>query len=1104
MELRDNLQKRLRGNSVAGTSFNEKDFERLTANYLTGNGMFQMMRRSCAEMPDPNHLHPLQPSYYPHVRSISASDLSRSESRRWSGERSDTSEDLGFVNNSSREDLIPRQQQQQPRWQHHHQQQQQQHPHLPTFAFSEMTNMSDPNAETFFGLNKAKGDTSGPPQVQRTTYKTESLFFIDGIREIDFVLAYKDYRYDTDEEMKAEEQRIFEKNIKDAGLQIERVDKRYSKDGKTYFIKIHAPWDVLTRYAEVLNIRMPIKVKQKIKYIIKHSEETYSSAQRSYIVYQILRRARFAKIDETDEDNHMKFGIRRLIGNGTYDAAFPLHDGPFDKDGPNGHKSERRKKQAATREHAETRHRVRQLLKSTKSHKLNTCPPFLLSSPPSSSSSSAFFSGSAKKVLFEEWARVKKWFKKQPLWVVRRYFGDQIGLYFTWLGFYTRMLIPAAILGFFTFIFGICFIYSGESIPSQEICDEKAAGNLKMCPLCDKACDYWDLKSSCTVSTITYLFDNPITVFFSIFMSFWATMFIELWKRKSAIVQWEWDLEGMEEEEEARPEFEAEVKTRRLNPLTQSMEPFLPRWQKIARMMTVYSIVLFLLTLVIASVFGTIVYRLTFVAVIQSLSDENHNTFFAKNAKTIASMSGAVLNLIVIVILNYIYQFIATRLTNMEYPRTQTQFEDSYTMKMFLFQFINYYSSLVYIAFFKGKFADHPGSVQSRESYTYDLCDPAGCLFELCIQLAIIMIGKQALNNFTEVMLPYLKSLWRRCTQTEVEDVDFKNKQSIRWEEDYELQSLDRMALFEEYLEMVIQYGFVTLFVAAFPLAPFFAVINNIVELRLDAFKYVSQFRRPLAKRAEGIGAWFGILKVVTYLAVTCNAFVIAYTSDFIPRKVYEYVYSRDGSLKGYVNASLAVFDTNHFPNSSRTNEKPPAFCRYKAFRSPPTTWSWALNGTVPGVTTPSVGSQYDLTLMYWHVFAARLCFVIVFEHLIFSLTYLMSSLIPDVPVDLKIQLQREASAAREALFDGERQYFNNRPRSRASSTDSHMAASDLTLGAQMAATADASRQDSSHQHKKQRPLSNSGLVGIAGTQAKNRDASSAPAFLVEEDGNQV
>lgn len=68
-----------------------------------------------------------------------------------------------------------------------------------------------------------------------------------------------------------------------------------------------------------------------------------------------------------------------------------------------------------------------------------------------------------------------------------------------------------------------------------------------------------------------------------------------------------------------------------------------------------------------------------------------------------------------------------------------------------------------------------------------------------------------------------------------------------------------------------MQYGFVTLFVAAFPLAPLFALLNNIAEIRLDAYKMVKEARRPLAERVEDIGAWFGILRGVTYVAVVSN-----------------------------------------------------------------------------------------------------------------------------------------------------------------------------------------------------------------------------------------
>jgi len=35
--------------------------------------------------------------------------------------------------------------------------------------------------------------------------------------------------------------------------------------------------------------------------------------------------------------------------------------------------------------------------------------------------------------------------------------------------------------------------------------------------------------------------------------------------------------------------------------------------------------------------------------------------------------------------------------------RTQSEFEDQLIFKVFVFQFVNFYSSIIYIGFFKGK-----------------------------------------------------------------------------------------------------------------------------------------------------------------------------------------------------------------------------------------------------------------------------------------------------------------------------------------------------------------------------------------------------------------
>lgn len=50
-----------------------------------------------------------------------------------------------------------------------------------------------------------------------------------------------------------------------------------------------------------------------------------------------------------------------------------------------------------------------------------------------------------------------------------------------------------------------------------------------------------------------------------------------------------------------------------------------------------------------------------------------------------------------------VYSRMAFWLTDMECLRTQSEYDNSITLKLFTLQFVNYYSSIVYIAFFKGR-----------------------------------------------------------------------------------------------------------------------------------------------------------------------------------------------------------------------------------------------------------------------------------------------------------------------------------------------------------------------------------------------------------------
>lgn len=64
----------------------------------------------------------------------------------------------------------------------------------------------------------------------------------------------------------------------------------------------------------------------------------------------------------------------------------------------------------------------------------------------------------------------------------------------------------------------------------------------------------------------------------------------------------------------------------------------------------------------------------------------------------------------------------------------------------------------------------------------------------------------------------------------------------------------------EEYLELVITFGYLTLFAASFPLAPVLAFLTVGIEGKIDAYKYLNLVKRPFPERASSIGLWQSIL----------------------------------------------------------------------------------------------------------------------------------------------------------------------------------------------------------------------------------------------------
>ncbi|XP_025315585.3 anoctamin-3 isoform X4 [Canis lupus dingo] len=775
---------------------------------------------------------------------------------------------------------------------------------------------------------------------------SSGLLFKDGKKRIDYILVYRKSNIQYDK------RNTFEKNLRAEGLMLEKEPAVANSD--IMFIKIHIPWDTLCKYAERLNIRMPFRKKcyytdRRSKsmgsFIINNKDTFFSNATRSRIVYHMLQHTKY-------ENGISKVGICKLINNGSYIAAFPPHEGAYKSSQP-----------------------------------IKTHGP-----------------QNNRHLLYERWARWGMWYKHQPLDLIRLYFGEKIGLYFAWLGWYTGMLIPAALVGLCVFFYGI-FTMNGSQV-SQEICK---ATEVFMCPLCDKNCSLQRLNESCIYAKVTYLFDNGGTVFFAIFMAIWATVFLEFWKRRRSTLTYTWDLIEWEEEEETlRPQFEAKYyKMERVNPISGKPEPHQPSSDKITRLLVSISGIFFMISLVITAVFAVVVYRLV---VMEQFASFKWN-FIKQHWQFATSAAAVCINFVIIMALNLAYEKIAYLLTNLEYPRTESEWENSFALKMFLFQFVNLNSSIFYIAFFLGRFVGHPGNYNKLfNRWRLEECHPSGCLIDLCLQMGVIMFLKQIWNNFMELGYPLIQNWWsRHKIKRGIQDASIP-----QWENDWNLQPMNIHGLMDEYLEMVLQFGFTTIFVAAFPLAPLLALLNNIIEIRLDAYKFVTQWRRPLPARATDIGIWYGILEGIGILAVITNAFVIAITSDYIPRFVYEYKYGPCASrfeygencLKGYVNNSLSFFDLSELGMGKS------GYCRYRDYRGPP--WS---------------SKPYEFTLQYWHILAARLAFIIVFEHLVFGIKSFIAYLIPDVPKNLYDRIRREKYLVQEMMYEAELEHLQQQRR---------------------------------------------------------------------------
>jgi len=481
-------------------------------------------------------------------------------------------------------------------------------------------------------------------------------------------------------------------------------------------------------------------------------------------------------------------------------------------------------------------------------------------------------------------------------WEIRNYFGENVALYFAFLSFYSATLIPVAIFGVIVFI------------PQ-------------------------------------YLHDNELTILNFVFggvMVIWTTLFLEMWKREESKLRAYWGMSNFKSKESVRPEFEGELK---INLATGELEESVSEGMLYSFRGISMTTIIFFLAAVIGIVIGLLVAKITILTkwgtkdargmmippVLNGVAIFLLNTMYGMCSGRLTDLekhktesryeNSKIAKSFVFKMINsynslLIIAFVKGRTANLGYcvgsyrsewmnqfPVTPGDFNASLftlwrtgldsgsesipkqppfntSVLSALSPGINPSKACSTWTYWGSGGCDEVATsvctvacpvYESMKTIGWD--NTGNCFQELMLQLSILFGMQIVVGNIMEVGIPMLMERFKA-----------KGKPELSVAEKAMFQS-QYPGTFGDYDEILVQFGYVTLFVVAMPLAPLFALLANLLEFLVDGTKIMKLTRRPYPLGAYDIGAWFTMLTVLAYMGIVINIALLTLTESPVLNK---------------------------------------------------------------------------------------------------------------------------------------------------------------------------------------------------------------------------
>lgn len=234
---------------------------------------------------------------------------------------------------------------------------------------------------------------------------------------------------------------------------------------------------------------------------------------------------------------------------------------------------------------------------------------------------------------------------------------------------------------------------------------------------------------------------------------------------------------------------------------------------------------------------------------------------------TIQSTLAVILHVTLVLSMNMGYRKVAELLTDWENHESRVTYSNSLIFKRFFFEAFDAYIVLMYLAFYEqdvNKVRSELINVFNVDTFRRLLLEGVIPFIQTKMRLRLKLYSQTKLKTYDSATKKLSNSLFQ------------ENVNKDEYEE------------FDDYIEMIIQFGYICLFASAYPLAPFVAIIANFIELRLDVFKVTHVHRRPFATPVPGIGVWSDLIKCIVWMSAITNCMIFCFSSrqmvQFLPQ----------------------------------------------------------------------------------------------------------------------------------------------------------------------------------------------------------------------------